>query len=73
MVKRNTFRLLDNLFAHNKSNLQISLASVRPANPKTLWHTRFSDANTTGGIVRIARTDIYKDRGLNITSNLNNA
>jgi hypothetical protein len=42
---------------------------VRPANQKTLWHARFGHAYM-GLIVKMARSDIYRNRGLKLPENL---
>ena len=57
------------LFQHDKIYNEINLASVRPANQKTLWHARFGHAYM-GLIVKMARQDIYKNRGLRLPENL---
>ena len=44
---------------------EIMLASVRPSNPKTLWHGRFGHSHMSG-IIRMARLDLYANRGLKI-------
>ena len=53
------------LFAHSPLIHSINLASVRPSNPLTLWHSRFGHSYT-GLIQRMARLAIYSDRGLKI-------
>jgi len=50
-------------------NATISLASVRPASAKTLWHGRFGHFNMRT-IIRMAKSDLYKDRGLKLPDNL---
>ena len=53
------------LFAHSPHIHNINLASVRPSNPLTLWHNRLGHSHT-GLIQRMAKLDLYRDRGLNI-------
>jgi len=51
------------LFEHDSECHSINLASVRPSNPKTLWHGRFGHAYL-GVIIKMARSLTYKERGL---------
>ena len=53
------------LFEHDEECHAINLASVRPSNPKTLWHGRFGHAYM-GLIVKMAKQDLYRDRGLKL-------
>jgi hypothetical protein len=57
------------LFEHDEECHAINLASVRPSNPKTLWHGRFGHAYM-GLIVKMAKQEIYKDRGLKLPAAL---
>ena len=45
------------------------LASVRPANPRTLWHARFGHSHMHG-IILMAKQKLYSDRGLKLPENL---
>ena len=60
------------LFTHDRVIHNINLASVRPSNPKTLWHGRFGHAYL-GLIVEMAKLDLYRDRGLKIPESVLNA
>ena len=55
------------LFDHDPNIHSINLASVRPSNPKTLWHGRFGHAYL-GLILQMARQPLYQDRGLKLPS-----
>ena len=57
------------LFEHDEECHAINLASVRPSNPKTLWHGRFGHAYM-GLIVKMAKQDLYRDRGLKLPAAL---
>jgi hypothetical protein len=57
------------LFLHDIVINSINLASVRPSDPKTLWHSRFGHAYL-GLIVEMAKLDLYRDRGLKIPESL---
>jgi hypothetical protein len=57
------------LFTHDIECHAINLASVRPSNPKTLWHSRFGHAYM-GLIVRMAKMSLYRDRGLKIPQSI---
>ena len=65
----NQYLLPVTLFKHSGIHHKINLASVRPANQKTLWHARFGHAYM-GLIAKMARQDIYKNRGLRLPENL---
>ena len=54
-----------NLFDINYDVQVVNLASVRPNNLKTLWHARFGHAYM-GLIVKMARVNVYQDRGLKL-------
>ncbi|NDB89177.1 MAG: hypothetical protein EB164_09815, partial [Thaumarchaeota archaeon] len=66
---RNLYFLPATLFVHNVECNEINLASVRPANQKTLWHGRFGHAYM-GLIVKMARLALYRDRGLRLPQDL---
>ena len=53
------------LFDINYEEHYASLASVRPSNMKTLWHGRFGRAYM-GLIIKMARLNLYSDRGLKL-------
>jgi hypothetical protein len=57
------------LFDINYDAQMVNLASVRPNSLKTLWHARFGHAYM-GLIVKMARVDIYQDRGLKLPAEL---
>ena len=48
---------------------EIMLASVRPSDPKTLWHSRFGHSHMKG-IVSMAKQSLYADRGLKMPEHL---
>jgi len=57
------------LFLDDVESSIINLASVRPSNPKTLWHGRFGHAYM-GLIIKMARNPIYQARGLKLPDDL---
>jgi hypothetical protein len=64
-----TYPLPITLFTHDIECHAINLASVRPSNPKTLWHSRFGHAYM-GLIVRMAKMPLYRERGLKIPKSI---
>jgi hypothetical protein len=65
----NMYPLPIKLFTHDMECHEINLASVRPSNPKTLWHSRFGHAYM-GLIIRMAKKALYRDRGLKIPQSI---
>ena len=59
------------LFTHDRVVHSINLASVRPSDPRTLWHGRFGHAYL-GLIIEMAKKDLYRDRGLKIPESVLN-
>ena len=59
----------DNQGYDNDSLFTTMLASVRPSNPRTLWHARFGHAHLRG-IISMAKQKLYSDRGLILPENL---
>jgi hypothetical protein len=51
------------LFTHDTECHHINLASVRPSNPRTLWHGRFGHGYM-GTTIKMAKMPLYRDRGL---------
>ena len=65
LLENNSYPLSIELFTHDQECHAINLASVRPSNPKTLWHSRFGHAYM-GLIIRMAKMPLYRERGLKI-------
>jgi len=62
-----TYPLSVDLFTHDAECHQTNLASVRPSNPKTLWHGRLGHGYM-GTTTKVAKVPLYRDRGLKVPS-----